>query len=267
MSLVVLSYNVLATRHLHPTRYPDSPRGIYASEPRYERIAALVASFRADCICLQEVETRCFETLVRHLGPLGYEGTHDPRSAALDEGCALFLRSSRVRVLERQRVDFESAQDSPDPSPRLARIVRLETAGGPFLLANTHLQWDHPGTLPGQKRGEAQARQLVGRIEVLAPGDEPAMVCGDFNAGPGGSVSRLFTGSGFRAAREAGPEIPTCRANGRLSEVDFIFHRGFHGVRPLPRAGLSVSTPMPGEEHPSDHLPVCAEFQGWNPRP
>ncbi len=262
MNLLVLSYNVLAARHLLSARYPDSPAETLASEPRFERIAALVASFRADLVCLQEVETDCFAALSRHLGGLGYEGHHELRSPSIGEGCALFAKSSSVRLLALSRCDFRDAPAEGGSSHRFAQLAELEIDGRRFVLANTHLQWDPPDAPAGRRRGESQAHQLAAALDRLAGKDGAAIVCGDFNAGPESRVYRVFIESGFCAARNEGGETPTCQANGRLSEVDFVFHRGFASARPLPRVGLRVSTPMPGYDHPSDHVPVGADFDG-----
>lgn len=258
MNLIVVSYNVLAARHLVPGRYPLSPVESLVSGPRYRRIGELIASLRADLVCLQEVENESFDLLSRQLSGLGYEGFHELRSPTVGEGCALYANSSSVRVHGRSRCDFADSPESGGASHRFAQLAELEAAGQSFVLANTHLQWDPPGTPAMSHRGVAQARQLVAAINQITGSDGSAIICGDFNADPESDVCRVFREAGYRAVRRVDADEPTCQANGRLSEVDFVFHRGFHTAAPLPRARLHVSTPMPGPEHPSDHLPVGA---------
>jgi endonuclease/exonuclease/phosphatase family metal-dependent hydrolase len=262
MNLVIVSYNVLAARHLVPGRYPLSPVESLVSGPRFRRIGEQIASLHADLVCLQEMEHECFELLSRQLSGLGYEGFHALRSPTVGEGCALYAKSSSVRVHGRSRCDFADSPESGGASHRFAQLAELEAAGQSFVLANTHLQWDPPATPAMSHRGVAQARQLVAAINQITGPDGAAIICGDFNAGPESDVCRVFLEADYRAARPAGADEPTCQANGRLSEVDFVFHRGVHTAAPLPRAHLHVSTPMPGPEHPSDHLPVGAVFDG-----
>lgn len=262
MNLVVVTYNILAARHLVPGRYPLSPVESLVSGPRFRRIGELITSLRADLVCLQEVEQESFDLISRQLSEFGYEGFHELRSPTVGEGCALYAKAGSVRVHGRNRCDFADSPGSEGPSHRFAQLAELEAAGQSFVLANTHLQWDPPGTPAMSHRGVAQARQLVTAINQITGTDGSAIICGDFNAGPGSDVCRVFLEAGYRAARRADADEPTCQANGRLSEVDFVFHRGFHTAAPLPRAHLNVSTPMPGPEHPSDHLLVGAVFDG-----
>lgn len=245
MNLVVVSYNVLAARHFVPGRYPLSPVESLVSGPRFHRIGELIASLRADLVCLQEVEHESFDLLSRRLSGLGYEGFHALRSPTVGEGCALYAKSGSVRVHGRSRCDFADSPESEGASHRFAQLAELEAAGKSFVLANTHLQWDPPATPAMSHRGVAQARQLVAAINQITGTDGPAIICGDFNAGPESDVCRVFLEAGYNAARRADADEPTCQANGRLSEVDFVFHRGFHTAAPLPRAHLHVSTPMP----------------------
>ena len=258
MSFSIVSYNVLAACHILPDRYPESPPDTLASRLRYGRIGDQIFLMDADLVCLQEVDAECFALLSQRLGSFGYEGFHDLRSHSTREGCGFFAKSGALSLHGRSRCDLEDPPGTADASHRFAQVLDLEVAGHRFLIANTHLQWDRPDRPASVHRGVGQARQLVEAIDRMVGEEGDAIVCGDFNARPDSDVCRVFFEAGYLAARPVGAEQPTCRANGRLSEVDYVLCRGFPSALPWSRIRLHATSPMPGPDHPSDHIPVGA---------
>ena len=57
---------------------------------------------------------------------------------------------------------------------------------------------------------------------------------------------------------------PTAVVNGRIRQLDYIFHCWIVGqpphIDPVPLTPIDRDTPMPGPDHPSDHLPLAAAF-------
>lgn len=254
----VASYNLLAACHLRPERYPGPPAEALENGRRQACLADQIAALGASFLCLQEVDPECFTGLSSRLEPLGYEGFLDLRRGAAAEGCAFFAKSEGGQVVKRHRLDFADPPETEGASRRLAQIIELEIDDLRFALTNTHLQWDSPDRPAACHRGVGQARQLVEAIDRIIGTAGSSIVCGDLNAGYDSAVLRVFFEAGYLAVRSPESAQPTCRANGRLSEIDFVLCRGFLEAAPWPRTALNETIPMPGRDHPSDHIPVGA---------
>ncbi len=64
---------------------------------RYPRLLSQLASFRADLLCLQEVQADHFKPFFeRDLSALGYEGIYKQRTGDKTDGCAIFYLKSKV---------------------------------------------------------------------------------------------------------------------------------------------------------------------------
>lgn len=144
MNLVVVSYNVLAARHLVPGRYPLSPVESLVSGPRFHRIGELIASLRADLVCLQEVEHKSFDLLSRRLSGLGYEGFHALRSPTVGKA-ALFTRNPAPCA-------FMVGVAATLPIPLSRKELPIVSRNSPSLrLRDKALSWQIPtssGILP-----------------------------------------------------------------------------------------------------------------------
>ncbi len=67
----VLSYNLLADRLAHASRYPHIPRSILAFNYRGPRIVAEIRESEADILCLQEVD-HVSDFYAKELDKIGY---------------------------------------------------------------------------------------------------------------------------------------------------------------------------------------------------
>jgi endonuclease/exonuclease/phosphatase family metal-dependent hydrolase len=258
MKLSVISYNLLAACHIQPERYPDSPAEALDSGWRNACLVEQIAALDADLVCLQEATPDCFALLSSRLGFQRYQGFLDLRSCSVAEGCAFFAKTGIARVQGRSRLDFGNPPEIGGASRRLAQLLNLEAGGRRFVVANTHLQWDFRDKPASCHRGVEQARQLVEVIDLAVGRTGDAIVCGDLNARHDSAVCHVFFEAGYIAVRPEGPDQPTCRANGNLSEIDFVLCRGFPTAIPCARYVLDERNPMPGHEYPSDHIPVGA---------
>lgn len=142
--------------------------------------------------------------------------------------------------------------------PRIATYARLVSRDGRGLwIVNLHL--DHRGE--GARLGSSGvvADWIASRVA-----DEPVVVLGDFNCGPGSDpIARLESDAriGLRDAwRAANPRV---REQGTFNgwnaafgdeRIDFVF------VSPgIDIVGARIDTSRPGGRWPSDHAPVTAE--------
>ena len=160
-----------------------------------------------------------------------------------------------------------SARDFVYP-PRGYAWAVLDTADGPVAFFDVHLKSNYipedqdveRQTVLNRLKREIAARQLLARIDELAPG-VPAVVAGDFNTAlederfaEEGTI-RIFLDAGFRDAFEGIPEAdrPTLPANDFYppATFDHILVRGLPS--PLARSvGADIRT--------SDHRPLRASF-------
>ena len=64
---------------------------------RYPRLLSQLRSFRADVLCLQEVQADHFAPYFQaDLAPLGYEGVYKQRTGDKRDGCAIFYLKNKV---------------------------------------------------------------------------------------------------------------------------------------------------------------------------
>lgn len=129
-------------------------------------------------------------------------------------GIATFVRKSLPVVA--QAVDFVHGQFSPDgwgdhPRARNAHCLRLldPATGAVITIAQMHGLRETGGKADTPAR-HAQAEALVRLIERIWPGNEPLVVCGDFNVLPDSSTFQIL---------------------GRLGLVDLVTTRGHTDTR------------------------------------
>jgi endonuclease/exonuclease/phosphatase family metal-dependent hydrolase len=91
------------------------------------------------------------------------------RSAFSGQANALLVRSS-LEVVGEHRVETIKERDVVER--RICQLVRVAISTKVVLVANFHATAHRP----------EQARGEIGRVGELVAGDEPAIVCGDFNA-------------------------------------------------------------------------------------
>lgn len=264
--LTVVSFNI---------RYDNPGDGENAWPKRRDRVIALLRSFEADLIGLQEVlpgQRRDLEVaLGRTTDETGKPGTgYVFRGVGRDDGVN---RGEQSPVLYRADRFEEVAwgtwwlSETPDkPSRgwdaalnRVATWVRLKdrVTGQSLLAVSTH--FDHRGE---QARLES-ARWLASRLA-----DEPRVVLlGDFNARPGSPPHLALTtveareDATTRALRDAAGDdaSPTwCDWDGEPDDgmrIDWILLRGYEVERYQVPAWSDRTRPE------SDHLPVAARLR------
>jgi endonuclease/exonuclease/phosphatase family metal-dependent hydrolase len=153
------------------------------------RIARVIESQQVDLCALQELDVERPRS-----------GGHDqPRWLAEKLHMRLEFCSAREcdggrygnAVLSRHPLESVRTACLPrrldDDEPRSLQWVRMNTAGGPLNLLNTHLGLDRRERL-------IQAAAIMGRdwvVDACATG--PTVLCGDFNARPRSLVYRMLT--------------------------------------------------------------------------
>ncbi|MFY1825013.1 endonuclease/exonuclease/phosphatase family protein [Myxococcus fulvus] len=255
--LRVASYNVLADSYIRPEWFPNTPAHLFEPRRRQDALARRILSLDADVVCLQEVESPCFDALQRALSPHGYSGVLALKQQGKPDGCAVFHRVARF-VGHRAHY-FQDVLEDGRVSGHLALVVDFEMAEDRLRVACTHLRWDRPDRPVALHQGMQQTTELLGEVVQADPG-ALWVVCGDFNARPGEPLVRAFTEAGLEDAYQ-GQHAPTCNANGEAKAIDFIFHSRALSARPVAPPVIDDRTPLPSEQEPSDHLPLVAALR------
>ena len=202
-----------------------------------DRIARQLTALRPDLVALQEVDRRCGRSggadqaaeLARLTGLEPVFG----RAMDFDGG------EYGLAVLSRLPVESHRIHRLPgDGEPRIALEVVVRHDGGTLSVVSTHL--DHQQA----ERREAQARALA---KALGP-RRAAVLCGDFNDGPGSPTLRAFDG-GWTAVAKRGPAATHPAADPRV-EIDHVLIKGL-----VARKQVTVVE----ETRCSDHRPLWLE--------
>ncbi|TFK53627.1 hypothetical protein OE88DRAFT_1655840 [Heliocybe sulcata] len=124
-TFTVLCHNILAEKYATERMYGYTPSWALQWEYRRELILTEVMNYRADFLCLQEVDIGNYEEyFVPHLEEMGYEGVYWPKSryktmTGADQrqvdGCATFYNAKKFQLVEKQLIEFSSlAMQRPD---------------------------------------------------------------------------------------------------------------------------------------------------------
>jgi mRNA deadenylase 3'-5' endonuclease subunit Ccr4 len=253
MTVSLVTYNILADSYIRPKWFPYTPAECLDPAIRHPALLAELVAMDSDIFALQEVERDVFDLLSSGLEPLGYIGRYGPKGRDKPDGCATFVRQAVAQVIEWQRLEFSDAVGDGKISGHVALIALLEVDGQRLGVANTHLKWAAPGTPRTEHLGSRQIDELA---EVMrAHSCAEWVVCGDFNCIPDSDVLDSLRETGFVDAHGE-VEIPTCNANRDARKLDHVFITGGMTAEPAPIAPIDGHTPLPSEEHASDHLPV-----------
>ena len=261
MSFSLTTYNVLAQAYITPARYPRTPASILASTWRRPALVRYLGALATDVICLQEVEDETFAAVQQALQPLGYTGHFARKGAGKPDGCATFLRRGPLVWGTVHTLMYRDGAGAEADSGHLALAVVCTYKGRSLGLVNTHLQWDAPDTSPDRQRGYRQILQLLQARDQIAPACEAWIICGDFNVTPESHVVSVLRAAGFDYTHRTLAGTSTCNANARAKMIDYVFYP--ETVRPQPVAvpAIDDQTPLPSDDHPSDHLAVMAHFE------
>ncbi|XP_043701180.1 carbon catabolite repressor protein 4 homolog 6 isoform X2 [Telopea speciosissima] len=192
---IVLSYNILADYLAMNHRrelYFHIPRHILDWQRRVRNIIFELGLWSPDIMCFQEVDR--FQDLEEALKLQGYDGIWKMRTGNAVDGCAIFWRRTRFKLLHEESIEFNKL----GLRDNVAQICVLEssssnasengTAAFPsshanrVVVCNIHVLYN-------PKRGEiklGQVRVLLDRAHAVSKiwNEAPLVICGDFNCTP-----------------------------------------------------------------------------------
>ncbi|CAH9101088.1 unnamed protein product [Cuscuta europaea] len=192
----VLSYNILAnylaTNH-RAKLYRHLPLHILEWESRKRSLVFELGLWSADVLCLQEVDR--FQDMEAELQLQGYSGIWKMRTGDAVDGCAIFWRGSRLKLLQEDSIEFRKhglrdnvAQicvfellDQNKGNSSEASAICSSTANK-VVVCNIHVLFN-------PRRGEmklGQMRLLLDKADHFSKlwNGAPVVICGDFNSTP-----------------------------------------------------------------------------------
>ncbi|UYV75800.1 CNOT6L [Cordylochernes scorpioides] len=215
-----MCFNILCEKYATKSLYGYCPNWALNWEYRQKGIMNEIQLYGSDILSLQEVETEYFnKVLLPQMRNFGYDGIFSPKSRAKTmsenerkhvDGCAIFFRTNKFKLLEQRLVEFNqlamaNADGCEDMLNRvmtkdnigLAALLQVATDMPPLLVSTVHIHWDPEFSdvkliqtmmLVYELRDiieEAKARLHVTEIPIL--------LCGDFNSLPSSGVIEFLT--------------------------------------------------------------------------
>lgn len=192
----VLSYNVLADYLANEHRnklYYHIPRRFLDWEWRKGNIVFELGLCSPDVMCFQEVDR--FYDLEDALKPRGYAGIWKMRTGVPTDGCAIFWRATKFKLIHEECIEFNrlGLRDNvaqicvlesviQDGTKSQSNKPRSSSAQTRVIICNIHVLYN-------PKRGEiklGQVRALLDRAYAVSKDwrNAPVVLCGDFNCTP-----------------------------------------------------------------------------------
>ncbi|KAL4342162.1 hypothetical protein GQ457_08G016830 [Hibiscus cannabinus] len=223
-TFTIMSYNILSDSYASSELYSYCPPWALSWPYRRQNLLREIIGYRADILCLQEVQNDHFEEFFApELDKHGYQALYKRKTNEVYggnihtiDGCATFFRRDRFSHVKKYEVEFNKAAQSLTEvavqstqkkvalnrlvKDNVALIVVLEAkfstqgADNPgkrqlLCVANTHV--NVPPELKDVKIWQVHTL-LKGLEKIAASADIPMLVCGDFNSVPGSAPHSLL---------------------------------------------------------------------------
>ncbi|CAM8949523.1 unnamed protein product [Rhodiola kirilowii] len=192
----ILSYNILADYLANDhwrKLYFHIPRHMLSWEWRKTNLFFELRLWSPDIMCFQEVDR--FQELAVEFKRQGYDGIYKMRTGNPVDGCSVFWRTSKFKLLHEESIEFNKlglrdnvAQICVLESVQRIQMENLSVSGtssagsNRVVVCNIHVLFN-------PKRGDIK----IGQVRVLfekahavskAWNNAPIVVCGDFNCTP-----------------------------------------------------------------------------------
>lgn len=223
-TFTVLSYNILSDVYASSELYSYCPSWALSWPYRRQNLLREIVGYRADIVCLQEVQNDHFEEFFApELDKHGYQALYKRKTAEVFngniytiDGCATFFRRDRFSHVKKYEVEFNKAAQSltdalvptSQKKTALSRLVKDNVA----LIAVLEAKFSNQGAdNPGKRQLLCVANThvnvhqdlkdvklwqvhtlLKGLEKIAVSADIPMLVCGDFNSVPGSAPHALL---------------------------------------------------------------------------
>ncbi|KAK2987367.1 hypothetical protein RJ640_007054, partial [Escallonia rubra] len=231
----VLSYNILADylANEHSKLYSHIPPYVLDWEFRKKNIVSELGLWSADILCFQEVDR--FQDLKEELKVRGYTGIWKMRTGNPVDGCAIFWRVSRFKLLYEDSIEFTKLRlrdnvaqicvlQSENHNSSTSALPGRTAGSNRVVMCNIHVLYN-------PRRGEiklGQVRVLLQRAYRVSKlwDDAPVILCGDFNCTPKLNFSELprdkLSGQAAAEIRPPKSRSPNIRDKNCPSNLDGV---------------------------------------------
>ncbi|PIA39653.1 hypothetical protein AQUCO_02600243v1, partial [Aquilegia coerulea] len=188
----VVSYNILGVKNAskHKHLYPNVPSEYMKWDRRKRLICEELIGWDSDIICLQEVDK--YDDILRSLEKESYVGTYKKRTGDSVDGCAMFWKTDRFRLLETENIEFEGFGLRNNVA-QISVFEMRKASSRRVLVGNIHVLFN-------PSRGDiklGQIQLLLSSAQVLSEkwGGVPIVLVGDFNSTPQGAIYQFLSSS------------------------------------------------------------------------
>ncbi|XP_068471249.1 carbon catabolite repressor protein 4 homolog 3 isoform X2 [Phaseolus vulgaris] len=188
----VASYNILGDRNAsqHSDLYVNVPSRYIKWDRRKRVISDELLGWDPDIICLQEVDKylEVSDIMVK----AGYAGSYQRRTGDSVDGCAIFWKTDKFRLLEGENIQFKDI-GLRDNVAQLSVFEMCESYSRRLIVGNIHVLYN-------PNKGEVklgQIRFLSSRAQYLSEkwGNIPVVLAGDFNSTPQSGIYKFLSSS------------------------------------------------------------------------
>ncbi|CAI0470354.1 unnamed protein product [Linum tenue] len=196
--ITVVSYNILGDRNAfnHRDLYLEVPSAYLNWDYRRRLICEELTGYDCDVICLQEVDR--YVDLLKVMQKAGYEGSYKRCTGDKVDGCAVFWKADKLRLLEGESIEFKQL----GLRDNVAQIFVFESVISSILYMSDFLVYRQTSEAESRRivignihviyrpsRGDVklgQIRFLSSRAQYLSEkwGNVPVILTGDFNSTP-----------------------------------------------------------------------------------
>ncbi|KAF5285649.1 hypothetical protein FQR65_LT13078 [Abscondita terminalis] len=228
----VVSYNVLSNLYAENNAHPNCPLQFLTIDYRKQLIVRELVGFKADIICLQEVDFHIFSSYYTKKVTSKYKGMYHKKGNTMPEGLACFFNVNRFRLVESKHLvfseelganplfndtweilnDCETLKDTLMKQKTSLQLTILKPLSGNeiIIVANTHLYFHSEATQVRLLQANVvlvyiydvylkYKRQTNHRISVL--------LCGDFNSVPSSLVYEFIVNGTVQTTLELENEV------------------------------------------------------------
>jgi protein angel len=144
----LMCYNVLSPtlQQMHQNIYDRcNPRALDWTA-RWASFCIEIEFIRPDIVCLQEIDAGFLEDYNNYFHHAGYQGVFKKRTGDKSDGCAIFYRDTKFRMIDHINVEYLQKSVSLLNRDNIALLVKLETKEGTprrIVVGTTHLLFNY----------------------------------------------------------------------------------------------------------------------------